>query len=378
LFNPPALPAGIIGDLITAGVNPQLAVWSHAPAAAEMEQAVLNHFGKVIWDRDPAGCFTSGGTEANAISLACALSRKSKSWPELGVETGGPRLSIYASSESHLAWIKIARNAGLGSHAVRLVAPADGLRLGGRELSEAVSADTDRAALMIVGTAGTTAHGSIDHLGELAHVAEETGAYFHVDAAWAGGLLLDPAYRPYFPHIERADSVTIDPHKWLAVPMGAGMFLGQDWGLLHRAYDVTTSYMPSASTEVHDAYIHSPQWSRRFIGGKVFAALMHHGVSGYGEIFDRQIFLGGLLKRELIAAGWRIVNDTDLPVICFLPPEECGTTVQQIVERIHQAGEFWISHVTVRGETVLRACVTSFETRDEDVRALVAHLGSLI
>jgi glutamate/tyrosine decarboxylase-like PLP-dependent enzyme len=376
LFNPPALVPAIAGDLVTATVNPQLAVWSHAPAAVAIERKLIALFCSFIWATgDAAGTFTSGGSEANQTALLAALARRYPEWDRHGVPSGRRRPAIYASSESHLAWIKIARGAGLGSDAVRLVAAADGLRLTGEALAAAIAQDVDRDPVLVVATAGTTAHGAIDDLAGIVAVGRTHKAHVHVDAAWAGGAMIDPAKRALFAGIELADSVTIDPHKWLAVPMGAGLYLARDWAPLARAFGATTGYMPSASHARRDPYIHSLQWSRRFIGGKLFAALATLGLDGYREMIGRQFALGERLRRALGDDGWTILNDTPLPLVCFAPPDTGDKIVRAIEAAVVASGQAWLSSVRLRNRLALRACITGFETNEDDVAALVSQLA---
>lgn len=377
LFNPPALPAGIVGDLIAATVNPQLAVWSHAPAAAEIERKVLQWFGaRIGWSpHATAGTFTTGGTEANHTAVLAALATRYPDWATRGmVAVAGRRPAIFASSEAHLAWIKIARNAGLGSDVVQLVPAGADMRLSAEALGEAIRQHPDLEPLIVVATAGTTAHGAIDDLTGLASVARHHGAHFHVDAAWAGGGLVNAEVRHLLAGIELADSVTIDPHKWLSVPMGAGMYLTRDWTALQTAFAVQTSYMPSASVEHRDAYIHSLQWSRRFIGLKLFMSLATLGEQGYAAIIDRQLALGRLLREQLVARGWSVLNDTALPLVCFTP-EAPGPRTDRVVRAIEAyvaaSGMAWLSSVALSGRLVLRACITSYETTVDDVEELL-------
>jgi aromatic-L-amino-acid decarboxylase len=382
LFNPPALPAGIVGDLIAATVNPQLAVWSHAPAAAEIERKVLQWFGgRIGWlPHATAGTFTTGGTEANHTAVLAALAKRYPDWATRGVgATVGRRPTIFASSEAHLAWIKIARSAGLGSDAVHLVPAGAGMRLNADALDEAIRQNPDLEPLIVVATAGTTAHGAIDDLTGLASVARHHGAHFHVDAAWAGGGLVNAEVRRLLAGIELADSVTIDPHKWLSVPMGAGMYLTRDWTALQTAFSVQTSYMPSASVEHRDAYIHSLQWSRRFIGLKLFMSLATIGEQGYAAIIDRQLALGRSLREQLVARGWSVLNDTALPLVCFTPdaPDlRTDRTVRAIEAYVAASGVAWLSSVALGGHLVLRACITSYETTVDDVEDLLAVLDA--
>lgn len=380
LFNPPALPAAIVGDLIAATVNPQLAVWSHAPAAAAIERKLLQLFGtRIGWAGDEvAGTFTSGGSEANHTALLAALARRYPDWAQHGVAGLPARPAIYVSSQAHLAWIKIARAAGLGSDAVRLVPVADGLALGGDALAAFIASEPERDPVLIVATAGTTAHGAIDDLRGIAGVARTHGAHLHVDAAWAGGALLADEGQALLQGIELADSVTIDPHKWLCVPMGAGMYLSRDWGALQAAFAVSTGYMPSASLERRDAYIHSLQWSRRFIGLKLFMALAHLGVDGYARMIRLQLRLGRYLLDGLRSHGWRVLNDTPLPLACFAPAVDAAgqdDAVTRIAAAVVDSGQAWLSTVALRGQLVLRACITSHESTQQDVDGLLDVLA---
>ena len=371
LFNPQALPAAIVGDLIAATVNPQLAVWGHAPAAAEIERHIIGLFGRLIWGWEPAGTFTSGGSEANHTALLAALARRCPQWADRGVAAFDRPPRLYASAQSHLAWIKLARASGLGADAVRLVPTRDGLALDGDSLAAAIAADRDSTPVMVIATAGTTAHGAIDDLVGIAAVGRQCGAHVHVDAAWAGGILLDPAKKALLDGIAFADSVTIDPHKWLSVPMGAGLYLARDWKPLETAFAVTTSYMPSASHVTRDPYIHSLQWSRRFIGAKLFMALATLGLDGYARMITRQFALGDRLRAGLADRGFKLLNDTLLPVVCFAPDGADNAEVTAIADSVVASGQAWLSVVQLNNRLCLRACITGFETDEADIDALI-------
>lgn len=376
LFNPPSHVAGIAGDLIAAAINPQLAVHSHAPAASAIERHLVRFFGEMVWgDASCGGTFTSGGTEANHTALLAALATRYPSWARDGLR-GLPRQPvIFTSAESHLAWIKLARACGLGSDSVRLVPADDGLSMSGEALAAAIAADRTCDPVMVVATAGTTAHGAIDDLKGVSTVGRAVGAHVHVDAAWAGAALMEPGMRTYLAGIEQAETVTIDPHKWLSVPMGAGLLLAREWTGLEKAFSVSTGYMPSASLENRDPYIHSLQWSRRFIGAKVFLALASLGIEGYGEIMRRQAELAQHLRSRLVESGWLLENDTPLPLVCFSPRQGAPASCEEIAARVVGSGMAWLSTVWLRGRVVLRACLTSFETTRADIDAVVDALS---
>src|SRR5690554_2032530 len=292
LFNPPALPEGIVGDLLAAAVNPQLAVWSHAPAAAEVERKLLQWFGtRIGWDlEETAGMFTSGGTEANHTALIAALSRRYPGWPRSGLAgTAGRRPVVYVSSEAHLAWIKITRSVGLGSDSVRLIPTADGLRLDAETAKSFLLQEPHLDPVLFVATAGTTAHGAVDDIRGLAALARSRQAHFHVDAAWAGGAVVSDALRRLLPGIELADSVTIYAAILLAVPMGAGMISSSDRAALEARFSVGIGYIPTSSVKHRAPYIHSLRWFSRFIELKLFMALATLGKQGYSELVERQV-----------------------------------------------------------------------------------------
>lgn len=380
LFNPTPAWMGVLGETLAAAYNPQLAAWSHAAAANEIERHVVSFIGeRVGFPRgDVAGSFTTGGAEANLTGTLLALVRRIPEVADDGVRAAAGQPVLYASEESHLAWIKIARVCGLGSNAVRLVPVDARLRMDLGALQDAVEADrrAGNVPFLLIGTAGTTGAGIIDPLPELAAVAAERELSFHVDAAWAGAAVLSEAGRAFLDGIERADSVTIDPHKWMSAPMGAGIFLCTDLDGLHRTFDVATRYMPPALGETIDPYTHSIQWSRRFIGLKVFMALATLGVDGYARQIDRDCELGDELRSSLGADGWRVVNDTPLPVVCFAEPAATDAFHRAVVDDVVGSGAAWISPVQLGDTVAIRACITSHRTTSEDVQALRAALAA--
>lgn len=234
-----------------------------------------------------------------------------------------------------------------------------------------------RTPFLIVGTAGTTGGGLVDPLDALATIAAQRGVWFHVDAAWGGSAMLVPRLRSMFKGIERADSVTWDAHKGLSVPMGAGMFFCRDADAMRRAFALTTSYMPApAGEETVDLYATTVQWSRRAIGLKVFMTIAELGAAGVSEMVDHQARMGDRLRDRLRATGWVIVNDTLLPVVCFTYADvvEGRVSTAVLLQRIYARGRVWISDIVLGGRHVLRACITSFRTSDEDLDCLVGEI----
>jgi glutamate/tyrosine decarboxylase-like PLP-dependent enzyme len=234
----------------------------------------------------------------------------------------------------------------------------------------------------VVATAGSTGACAVDPVAALARVAQEAGGlWLHVDAAWGGAAALAPGLRPVLDGVARADSLTFDAHKWLSVPMGAGLYLTRHPGILERTFRVAASYMPreGEALAVADPYAHTMQWSRRFIGLKVFLSLAVAGWEGYAAEIGRMAAMGDRLRARLREEGWTIVNDTPLPVVCFVDGGRDGRSaprLERIAAGVVGSGEAWLSTVALsEGGVALRACVTNYRTGPDDVDALVAALG---
>jgi aromatic-L-amino-acid decarboxylase len=385
LFNPTPLPVGVAAATLVAATNPQLAVWSHAPAAIEIEHHVLRFIGARL-GYDPAavaGSFTTGGAEANHTAVLVALTRRFPALAREGLRALDRQPTIHASREAHLALAKIAHACGLGREALRLVDVGPDLRMRPDALAAAIAHDREegREPFLVVATAGTTSSGTIDPLPEIADVCAATGVALHVDAAWAGAACLSDALRPALAGIERAASVTIDAHKWLSLPMGAGMFLSTDLPALGATFGLAASYMPPQTGDAIDPYSHSMQWSRRHAGLGLFAALAALGRSGYAAMLESMCALGDDLRTRLIAAGWEIVNTTPLPVVCaadrLLDRSERASpgAYARAAERLQARGAAWASATVVGGRPVLRACITSYRSVPDDLDVLLDELG---
>lgn len=393
LFNPSVHEGGVVADTLVALYNPQLAAYSHAPAECEIERHTLRHLSGLLgFDPDAThATFTSGGAESNLSAVLTALAHHCPEAADSGVASLDRRPAIYLSGEGHHSFLKAARMTGLGTGALRLVPTTGRLALDPTALDAQMHADA-RAGwhpFLVVGTAGTTSAGVVDPLSSLADVAAAHGAWFHVDAAWGGSAVLSPRLRPVLAGIERADSVTWDAHKWLSVPMGAGMFFCRHREAVERAFGVATSYMPGAlGADTPDPYATTAQWSRRAIGLKVFIMLAELGTAGCAALIEQQAEMGELLRSRLREAGWIVVNDTPLPVVCFTNADirNGRLTTGDVVRAISERRRVWISDVVLgqdatgspgTGERVLRACITSFRTDASDVACLVEELGTV-
>ena len=375
LFNPaPTFPAQC-ADRVAAVFNPQLATATTSPAAVAIENHVIAQVARRAGlPRQTVGHFTSGGAEANFTALICALTAAHDGFAAQGTRAFTGQPVLYASRESHLAWFKIAHQAGIGRDAVRLVATDGTGRLDPAALAAAIAEDSaaGRVPVIAVATAGTTNAGMIDPLAACAEIARRERLWLHVDAAWAGALIASDKHKTALDGIAAADSLTIDAHKWFAATMGCGMFFTTRCDVPPRAFHVATSYMPSHDPG-RDPYLNSVQWSRRFVGLRLFLSLAAAGWAGYARHVEHAIELAALLAARLTARGWRIVNNSPAAVLCIEPPSE-HADVKAIVAQVLASGRAWISTATFEGRAVIRACITHGKSGVSDIEALVTAL----
>lgn len=384
LFNPSVTLASVVADTLVAMYNPQLANWRTSPAANEIERHTLGWLaGRFGLPENSIATFTSGGMEANLSAVVVALTRAFPEYGEHGLRalTGEP--AIYLTDEAHHGFNKIAHTVGLGRRCLRLIAVDSSLKMDVEGLRKRVLEDraNGRLPFMVVGNCGTTAAGAIDPLLEIGRFCKEDGLWFHVDAAWGGAAILSPALRPHLGGIEGADSITCDAHKWLSVPMGCGMFFCRHPESVAQAFRAEITYMPSRpATSSDDAagtfnpLTNSAQWSRRFIGLKLFMALAERGEGGYMEMIDHQTRMGQVLRESLRATGWRIVNSTPLPLVCFTRD---GLVPRDLLAALRERQIAWMSEAQLGGIPVVRACITSFRTTEKEIEWVVNEINNL-
>ncbi len=383
LFNPRAGFAGIVADLVTAVFNPQLAAWSHSPYASEVEKYMVEFFGSLFgYGTDNTdGAFASGGAEANFTAILCALNHAFPETGTGGVAAIGKPPVIYCSAETHHSIQKGARMAGLGSGAVRLVEVDRQLRMKPGHLERMVAKDQKAgfAPFMVVATAGTTGTGSIDPLEETGRICRDHGLWYHVDAAYGGAVILDRDMKRWLGGIELSDSLIVDLHKWFSVPMAASLFLTRDPQVMYRTFDIRTGYMPGDARDlpVTDPFAHTFQWSRRFIGLKIYMSLLMYGTEGYARVIKKQVETGNRLRELLRENGWKILNNTPLPVVCFTDESSDGDPgfTRAVCDRVVRSGQAWISVYPVHGVQALRACITNYNTDQQHLCELVELLG---
>lgn len=375
LFNPaPSFPA-LCGDRLTGAFNPQLATATTSPAAVEIESHVIRAVARRAGlPPESTGHFTSGGSEANYTAVLCALTQANEGFASEGARAfSGPPV-FYISRESHLAWVKIAHQVGIGRSAVRQVRTDGHGRMDAGALATMLDEDTARGCVpfLIVATAGTTNAGMIDPIDRCADLARGRGLWLHVDAAWGGAVLASERLRGVLAGIEHADSITIDAHKWFATTMGCGMLITRDPEILSVTFQVSTGFMPSNTATV-DPYVTTAQWSRRFLGVRLFLSLAAAGWCGYAQHVERSVDLIARLRETLSGHGWRIANDSTLAVLCVEPPPG-APDVRTTARRVLASGRAWVAVAKYEGRDVIRICLTHGEATTDDIRELVTAL----
>jgi glutamate/tyrosine decarboxylase-like PLP-dependent enzyme len=375
LFNPPSSFPSQCADRISGAFNPQLASSGSSPAPVAIEQHVIRAFaGRAGLPAESAGHFTTSGSEANYTALVCALTQASPRFADEGVRAFDGPVAMYTSRECQPAWHKIAHQSGIGRANLRLIATDGAGRMDVRALADAVREDRRRGTVpvLISATAGTTGAGMVDPLEPCATLARENNIWYHVDAAWGGAALCSERLRGELAGIELADSVTIDAHKWLATTMGCGMFIARDPAILSEAFRVGAEFMPSSATAI-DPYLNTVQWSRRFMGLRLFLSLAAAGWPGYGAHVERAVQVIERIAARLVAKGWTVANDSRLAVLCVLPPAG-SPPLREIVRKVLASGRAWVAVAKLEGREVVRICATHGEIAMADIDELLAAL----
>ena len=377
LFNPaPTFPAQC-ADRIAGSFNPQVASSATSPAAVALEAHVIQAVAaRAGFPATAGGHFTSGGSEANYAALLCALTRALPQFATEGARAFEGAPVFYCSKECHRSWVKIAHQAGIGRSAARLVATDGRGRMDPQALEREIARDVAAGCVpvLIVASAGTTSSGMIDPLEACATIAARHKLWYHIDAAWGGAAIASERLRGALAGLERADSATIDAHKWFATTMGCGMFLVRDARVPSEVFQVSANYMMSHEISV-DPYMNSAQWSRRFLGLRLFLSLACAGWAGHAAHIERAVDQTAEIRRRLEARGWVVVNDSPLAVLNVTPPAALGE-LRGIIERMLRSGRAWASVARFEESEVVRICVTHGETSDRDIGILVDALNA--
>jgi aromatic-L-amino-acid decarboxylase len=390
-----AAPIGALGDLLAASVNPNVGGWIGGPMANEIEAQTVRWMAELIGY--PTGCgglLVSGGNMGNFVGFLAAR-RVKASWD---VRTtglmgeGARRLRVYTSSETH-TWIQKATDMfGLGTDAIRWIPVDEQLRMDTTALRNQIQADIEAGDLpfLVIGTAGTVSTGAVDPLPDIASICREYDLWFHVDGAYGAfaALLLHENQGIEVPAdlegISLADSVAVDPHKWLYAPLEAGCALVRNPEALRDAFSYHPPYYHFAdqAEPTIDYYEYGPQNSRGFRALKVWLALRQVGRAGYVEMIADDIRLAQELYRLVEAHPELQAFTQELSITTFryVPSDLTPGSVQveaylnrlntALLHHLQRSGEVFLSNAVVRGTFLLRACVVNFRTCLEDIEAL--------
>lgn len=383
LMNPTPTYMGVLGEALVAALNPQLATLARSQLASKIELETLRWIGeRVGWPGEFSGTFTSGGNEANFSGMALALASRFPDSIEEGVASIGGQPVAYASAESHHSLDKSAGLLGIGRKALRRI-PVNALtQLDPQALEQAILQDqgAGRKPFCVVATAGTTNSGTVDDLVAISKICRRYDLWLHVDGAYGASAIMSNQHRGLVRGIELADSIAIDPHKWLAVPFAAGIVLTCHPALLERAFSVASPYMPKAAgaTLPDNARI-STQWTRRMNSLKLWMTLRVHGRRGYEELIDRQLKLSQRFASWIRASeGFELATNPTLPIVTFrlknVPLAGLSEAHVRIVDQVTGDGQRWISETVVNRASVIRVMVISYLSEERHLQGLQAAL----
>jgi len=368
------LEIGVLGDLLASCFDVNLAVW--AGAASEVEDQAIRWVSEFIGFPAAAGAFTSGGTISNVTALAAARERALPGSRRTGV--GEVHGALYCSQEAHYSVVRSAELLGLGSAWVRSLPQDDRRRLVPGAVADAI--DADRAAgvapVAVVATAGTTLTGAVDPIAELADVCVERDVWLHVDGAYGVAAASTPSAGRLFAGLDRADSVTLDAHKWLFLPKACGVVLVRRREDLHGALAHEEDYIPHERPDHHMVDI-TLEYSRPFRALKLWLAFRAHGAEAIRAAIERNLGQARLLHEEL--GGYDdlepLCGEPQLSVVPFRHVPDGVADLDghnaRLAKALQEDGSVWISPARVDGKVCLRPCVVNYRTTDEDVRALI-------
>jgi aromatic-L-amino-acid decarboxylase len=377
-------PIGALGELLAAAVNPNVGAWLLSPMASEIEAQTIRWLAEMLnYPTDCGGLFVSGGNMANLVCFLAARQAKA-GWNVRTTGMNHSRLRVYCSKETH-TWIqKAADISGLGTDAIRWIPTDRELQMDVVALKKQISSDLEAGdkPFLVVGTAGSVSTGAIDPLSELAAICREFDLWFHVDGAYGGVAAVLPDAPAALGGLREADSVAVDPHKWLYAPIEAGCSLVRNPEHLREAFAYHPPYY-HFGTEAINFFDLGPQNSRGFRALKVWLALQQVGRDGYVQMLSDDIRLSRelferILKNPALQALTQSLSITTfryVPTDLDLAGEEVGHYLdelnRELLTRLQNSGEAYLSNAVIDGKFALRACIVNFRTSLADVEALL-------
>lgn len=366
---------GILGEMLTAALNINAMVWRSSPAGTELEELTLD------WLREMMGLPTGFegviNDTASSSSLFALAAAREAGVPEAREDGlfGAPRARIYASAEAHSSIDKAAMTLGFGRHGVLRIPTDGGFRMDAAALRKAIEEDVEAGIrpIAVVATVGTTSTTSVDPVDAVADVAEDHGLWLHVDAAYAGAAAIVPELRPLFRGWERADSIVMNPHKWLFTPVDCSALYCRRPEMLRAAFSLTPEYLRTSEEGVaRNLMDYGVALGRRFRSLKLWFVLRYFGRAGIeARIREHCRLAGDLAGRIDEAVDWERVAPVPFSTIVFryapdhLDAEAQDLVNQRILDRVNASGEAFLSHTVLEGRHTLRLSIGNLRTRRE-------------
>jgi aromatic-L-amino-acid decarboxylase len=389
--SPPAI-MGIFADALAAAMNPSCAGGNHA--AIHVERQVLHWFRDLLgFPAGSMGLLVSGGSMATMTALAVA--RHVKSGVDVrrdGLRAAAQPFAFYMTPEGHSCARKAVELLGFGSASIRTLPVTGTFTMDVAALDAALARECDAGVqpVAVIATAGTTNTGAIDDLAAIAEVCRRRGVWLHVDAAYGGPAILTDAYRDRIAAVALADSIALDPHKWLFVPVEAGLVFVKDGDAMRSAFSLVPPYIRSTGSagEVYGLPWFSEygfQQTRGFRALKVWMAMQQFGVAGYKAVLEENIALAAYLaERVADDPAFELMAPRSLSVVCFryVNPalhgeEQIVAANRAILERLQLGGEAFITSTELAGRFVLRACIVNYRSTRADVDRMLAAVRAI-
>ena len=372
-------PVAAAADLLASVLNQNLTAWRSSPAAVTIERTVVEWLAQAIGCAGYTGSLTGGGSAANLMGLAMGREAKAPA-NERGAQPG----VIYASEEAHMSLPKAVALLGLGRENLRLIPSDENFRMSVPGLERAIHEDRQagKQAIAIVASAGTVNTGAIDPLPQIAEIARGQGLWLHVDGAY--GALAAITAPEKFAGLNQADSLSLDPHKWLYQPLDCGCLLFRDPQVARTAFAYTGEYTRALSQDPVEAFSffeESIELSRRFRALKLWLSLRYHGLGAFREAIAEDLRHAQRLAAA-VDADERLerVAPVELSAVCFRyrgAARDEGkldqlnrATLRRVIER----GRVYLSNASIRGKFALRACFVNHRSSDADVDAVVQEV----
>ena len=377
----PGTPIGAFADLLASTLNANLTIWRSAPAPVELERLTIDWIRQILgFPAEALGLFVSGGSMANLAALAAARQTKSGS---LG------RLRLYASSATHFSIAKAAALLGIGRENVQHVEVDERFKMRVDDLVAKINADLEAGYVpfCVVGNAGTVDTGAVDSLSEIREVANRFQLWMHVDGSYGAFAILADSARKLFSGMEQADSIALDPHKWLYLPVDAGCVIYRNPEAAHTAFAHEAEYTRMFGEEADEAFVcwdYGPELSRRFRALKVWMLLKGVGLDRLGDAIESNLACARHLEAMVQASDdFEMVAPVELSIFCFrhMPAQlrnESPTVIDAFNERLLVAlqrdGSSYLSNAMLGGRFALRGCVLNYRTTLRDMEILLDDL----